>query len=249
MKSILLFLFMAITLAAYSQSTNLSTVNTVKPNKGQKMAFETNYKVHVAKFHKDDQKTSVYEIMSGEMAGYYHLVNAGRSYANFDKERPDAAAHNMDLDKTFFPLLEDTKNATFRYMDSLSIRSDVEADKFVVTVRHINPALEADYRTELAIGIKILKNVKGKFWENLSYSNWEQLWDGTDPVVVNIRGLKDGFQSLDTDFYGPAGSGFRDEYVKAYGTAAWDKRTKLNTDAIVKSEQYIMRLRKDLSSQ
>lgn len=249
MKRILLFLFMAVTLTANSQSKDLSTVNTVKPARGQKMAFETNYKAHVAKFHKDDQKTSVYEIMSGEMAGYYHLVNSGRSYADFDKERPDAAAHNADLDKTFFPLLQDTRNGTFHYLDSLSLHPDVVADKFLVTVRHINPTMEADYRTEQANSVKVLKNVKGKFWDNLSFSYYDKLWDGTDPVIVSIRALKDGFQSLDTDFYGPAGSGFRDEYVKMYGTAAWDKRTKLMQDAIVKNEQYIMRLRKDLSSQ
>jgi len=244
-----LLLLSVITLAAYSQKTELTTVNSVKPKAGQKMAFEAAYKVHVSKFHKDDNKTSVYEILSGPYAGYYQLVNSGRAYADFDKERPDAAAHSLDLDKTFFPLLEDTKNATYRFVDSLSFRTDVQADKFLVTIRHIKPSLEGDYRQELSRGVKALKNTTGKFFENYSFNTFEQLWDGTDPIVVSVRKLKDGFQSLDGDFYGPAGSNFQDEYVKLYGTAAWDKRNKLNEEALWKTEQHIMKFRKDLSSQ
>ena len=112
------------------------------------------------------------------MWAYYHLVNDGRSYADFDKERSDAAAHSLDLDKTFFPLLEDNQNGTYRYVDSLSLRSDVVADKFIVNVRWIKSSLEADYRQELAKGMESIKNLKGKFWENLSFNLFEQLWDG-----------------------------------------------------------------------
>ena len=241
-----------ITMAAYSQKTDLSTVNTVKPKKGQKMAFEAAYKVHVAKFHKTEDKLNVYEIISGDNSGYYHLVNGGRSYADLDKERADAAVHNQDLDKSFFPMLDDTKNGIYRWMDSLSFHADIQAEKFVVTVRHIKPSLEGDYRKEIMRSVMILGKLKGAFWDKLSYNVFEQLWDGTDPIVVNIRNLKDGFASLETDFYGAAKPGditFKDEYVKAYGTADWDKRVKLLEDAVVKSEQYIMKLRKDLSSQ
>jgi hypothetical protein len=77
------------------------------------------------------------------------------------------------------------------------------------------------------------------------------LWAGTDPVHVSIRALKDGFKSLEPDYYGamPAGApSFRDEYAKAYGHADWDARAKLMEDAVSKSEVYIMRLRKDLST-
>ncbi len=74
MKRTFLLLFMALSLAAFSQKTDLSTVNTVKPKLGQKMAFEAAYKAHVAKFHKAEEKISVYEIIGGEYAGYYHLL-------------------------------------------------------------------------------------------------------------------------------------------------------------------------------
>ena len=170
MKRILILLLMVTTLAAYSQTTaptNLqSTVNTVKPKLGQKMAFEAAYKVHTAKFHKADEKISVYEILSGENAGYYHLVNSGRSYADMDKERSDAAVHSLDLDKSFFPLLEDTKNGTYRFIDTLSLKPEVEANSFVVSVNHLKQGLNiGDYRRELSRAVKTFKKLKGSFFE------------------------------------------------------------------------------------
>jgi len=257
MKKIFLLLLMATTLTVFSQQAqqtkDLATVNTVKPKPGQKMAFEAAYKLHIAKFHKAEEKLTVYEILSGEYAGYYHLVNSGRAFEDFDKERPDAAAHSLDLDKTFFPLLEDTKNGTYRFMDSLSLRPEVEAEKFVVNIGHLKQGLViADYRRELARGIKINKNAKGPFIESLSLSYFEQLWDGSDQVTVSIRNLKDGFKSLQAGYYAPNPAGtpsFRDDYVKAYGHTAWDDRVKVLDGAVVKNETYIMKLRKDLSSQ
>ncbi len=250
MKKMILLLLSVLTVAAYSQNANLSTVNTVRPKKGQKMAFEASWKQHLAKFHKADNKQAVYEILSGPHIGSFHLVNGQRSFADMDKDRADATAHNLDLDKTFFPLLEDqSMNATYRFIDTLSYRTDVQAEKFIVNVRHIKLSMEGDYRKELARGVKLLSKTTGKFFENLSFATFEQLWDGSDPIVVNIRNLKDGYQSLDMEFYGPMGNSFKDEYIKAYGTAEWDKRTKLLDDAVVMNEVYIMKLRKDLSSQ
>ena len=255
MKQFLLLLFMGATLAAYSQKKDLATVNTVKPKKGQKMAFEAAYKAHVAKFHKADEKISVYEILSGENAGYYHLVNAERAYADFDKARPDAAAHDMDLDKTFFPLLDDTRNGTYRFMDSLSLRPEVQAEAFVVSVNHLKQGLAAaDYRRELSRGLKINRAATTGFISTISFTFHEQLWDGSDQVTVTIRNLKGGFAELEPPANPPAAAPagtptFRDEYTKAYGYDAWDARVKLLDGAVVKTEQYIMKLRKDLSSQ
>ena len=253
MKRTFLLLFMALSLAAFSQKTDLSTVNTVKPKLGQKMAFETAYKVHVAKFHKADEKMSVYEITSGEYAGYYHLVNSGRSYADMDKDRADATAHSMDLDKTFFPYLEDTKNGTYRMIDSLSLRPEVMADKFVVTVRHLKMDLNfGDYYRELGRGVRINKKMKSGFYDNLSFTLFDQLWDGSDQVTVSIRNLKDGFKSLEPNYYGanpPGTPSFRDEYVKEYGHTDWDERVKVMEGAVVKTEVYTMKRRADLSSQ
>ena len=253
MRKILLLLFVGASLATYSQKTDLATVNTVKPKKGQKMAFESVYKKHVAMFHQGDQKTSVYEILSGTYTGYYHLVNSGRSYADFDKERADATAHSLDLDKNFFPLLDETMNGTFRFVDSISLRPDVQAESYVVTVRHLKMGIVAgDYYRELSRAVKILSTMKGGFFENLSFTVHSQLWAGSDQVTVSIRNLKDGFKSLEQDYYGVAPAGapnFREAYEKTYGFDAWDARVKILDAAVEKTEQYIMKFRKDLSSQ
>ncbi len=253
MKQIILLLFSVTSMAAYSQKANLSTVNTVKPKKGMKMAFEAAYKQHVAKFHKADNKLSVYEILSGPYLGYYHLVNSDMSYSDLDKERADATEHSLDLDKTFFPYLEITMNATYRLMDTLSLRPISETDKFSVWVRHLKTSLNMeDYRRELGRGVKIMAKLKSGFYEKLSFAFFEQIWDGTDQVTVSVRNLTDGFASLDPKYYpdAPAGTpSFRDEYAKEYGHAAWDARVKIMDGATEKLEMYNMKLRKDLSSQ
>jgi hypothetical protein len=253
MKKLFFLMVIFITVSAHSQKTDLTTVNTVKPKKGQKMAFEAAYKVHITKFHNAVEKLNVYEILSGPYAGYYHLANAGRSFSDFDKERADANSHNLDLDKTFFPYLEETMNGTFRLIDSLSYTPTLSAERFVVTVNHLKQGLDInDYRRELARAIKINKMSKAPFFANLSTAFYEQLWDGSDQVTVSIRSLKDGFKTLEPGFFPstPEGSpGFRELYTKEYGNDAWDERVKFLEGVVVKSEQYIMRLRKDLSSQ
>lgn len=246
---------MATIMTTYAQKADLATVNTVKPRNGQKMAFETAYKAHIAKFHGANNKINVYEILSGPNAGYYHLVDPPMTYADLDKERADAVAHNLDLDKSFFPLLEDTRNGTYQTIDSCGIRpagagGTVEA--FAVTVRHLKEGLNIQsYRRELARAAKLRTAQKSPFWENFSATYYEQLWDGSDQVTVTVRSLKDGFKSLAANFYpadAPGGPSFRDEYSKKYGNEAWDDRVKLLEDAVVKTEQYIMRWRKDISS-
>lgn len=248
---------MASTLAVYAQSPvpvkDLTTVNTVRPKKGQKMAFEAAYKAHVEKFHKSAQQIAVYEIISGSNSGSYLIVNSGRSFEDLDKERPDATVHNVDLDKTFFPYLEETMNATYRYMDSLSFRPDTTAEKFVVNVSHLKQGLNInDYRREIGRTVRVYMMLNTPFWNNFSRAYYEQLWDGSDQVTVSVRSLKEGFKSLEQNYYGPAPTGspsFRDMYAKTYGHTAWDERVKLLDSSEVKTEVYLMKLRKDLSSQ
>jgi hypothetical protein len=253
MKKIFLLVLIASSFSVYAQKT-LTTVNTVKPKKGQKMAFEAAYKVHVAKFHPSGDGIAVYEILSGPHMGKYHLAGPYSAFEDFDKERPDAAAHNLDLDKNFFPYLEETENATYRFIDSLSINPafGAGAEKFQVTVRHLKMgANQTNMRREASRTAKVAKNMKTRFWENLSVSVFDMQWDGSDQTMVEIRSLKDGFKSLEQNYYGasPAGSpSFRDEYVKMYSHTDWDTRVKDLDGMNEKVEIYIMRLRKDLSS-
>jgi hypothetical protein len=251
MKKLIFLFFAFITLAGHSQKSVISTVNTVKPKAGQRMAFEAAYKLHIAKFHKTDEKMSVYEIMTGTHSGCYLLVNGGRSFEDFDKDRADANAHYLDLDKNFYPYLETAVNGNYRFVDSLSFRPQMQAEAFTVFVRHIKPTMLADYRVQMARGVKVITNLKSGMWDSYSVGVFDLLWAGSDPTIVTVRNLKDGFKSLETDFYGPmaaVNSSFRDEYVKQFGTLEWDKRQKFLDEAVISSEQYIMKLRKDLSS-
>ena len=252
MKTSLSFVFLFATLFAYAQKEDLITVNTVRPKKGQRMAWETAWKGHVAKFHAGTEKTNVYQILSGPNTGFYHIVGPVGTFAGLDKQRPDAEVHNLDLDKTFFPMLEETINGSYQSIDSLGIRPGAAAEAYVVTVRHLKEGLSIqDYRKELSRNAKIRITQKSALWESISTNYYEQLWDGSDQVTVTIRNLKDGFKSLAQGYYpvDPPGSpSFRDLYSKAYGNEAWDARVKLLDDAVVKTEQYIMKYRKDLSS-
>ncbi len=244
---------MVITIAAYSQKKDLVTVNAVKPKMGQKMAFEAAYKLHVAKFHKTDEKIAVYEILTGENAGTYLLVNSQGSFADFDTDRSDATAHKLDLDKNFFPLLSETKNSIYRYVDTLSIRPEVVAESFLVTRTYLKQGITMnDYYKEINRNVKIAGMLKGGFFENLATSYFDQLWDGSHQVTVSSRKLKEGFKSLEPGYFAPAPQGsptFRDEYVKLFGYDAWDARVKILDNAVSKTEVYLLKLRKDLSSQ
>lgn len=252
MKIISVLLLLAASVSAFAQKADIWTVSTVTPKSGQRMAWEAAYKTHIAKFHGTTDKTNVYEIMSGPSSGSYHIVGAAGTYADFDTQRADAAAHNLDLDKTFFPLLGDTREGTYQTIDSCGIRSGTMADAFVVTVRHLKEGLNMqDYRRELARAAKIWSANQSPFWVNNATTYYEQLWDGSDQVTVTVRSLKDGFKSLANGFYpaAPAGTpSLRDDYVRLYGHAAWDTRVTLLEGAVVSTSQYIMKLRRDLSS-
>jgi hypothetical protein len=252
-KALFAGLIMAMALMVNGQGKTLYTVNTVKPKAGQKTAFETAWKAHLAKFHKDSDKRMVYEILSGPYTGYYHIIEGPISYADMDVQKPMSKEHGMDLDKNYFPMLEDKRmNATFRWDDSSSINYKVVADKFLVTVNHIKFGQLDETIREARRGALIIAKINpgNRFSSNV----YTQLWSGSDPVRVSIRNLKDGFKELETDYYGPNTTppdAFKNAYIKDYGQDAWDARQKLmDKNANIESrEVYIMRLRKDLSSE
>jgi len=254
MKRLLIVLPLFFLMTVTAQNNNLSTVNMSKPKNTQRTAFEAAYKKHIAQFHKGNLANQTYEILSGPNTGFYFFVNGGRSMADFDNERPDDLAHRQDLEKNFFPYMEETRGTqTYRYLDSLGVHTDVQAEKYAVSVRYLKDNVNlGDYRRELGRSARVLAKLKSPFFEHLSFGVWEQLWDGSTPVFVTIRSLKDGFKELEQGYFGPAPAGFvgfRDQYIKDYGYDAWDERVKLLDNAVEKLEQYIMKHRPDLSSQ
>ena len=71
-KTFFLWLFIAVAFFANGQGKTLYEVNFVKPKPGMRSTFEANWKAHLAKFHKTDDKRTVYEVVSGPHSGEYH---------------------------------------------------------------------------------------------------------------------------------------------------------------------------------
>ena len=254
-RSLFLWLFVAAGFFANGQGKTLYEVNVLKPKAGMKSAFEAAWKAHLAKFHKTEDKRTVYEVLSGPHNGEYHIVEGPIAYADMDTERPNAKDHGMDLEKTFSALVEpNSKNATFRRDDSSSLNSNVKAENFLVTITHVKWGMISETIREGRRGTQIFAKINPT--SRFNSTVYTQIWSGSDPVRVSIRALKDGFKELETDYYGPnplanQPNAFRDAYTKEYGYDAWDARSKvLDNNANIESrEQYIMKLRKDLSSE
>lgn len=244
---------MAAAFMANGQGKTLYTVNLVKPKAGMKAAFETGWKAHLAKFHNTSDKRTVYEVMSGPYIGYYQIVEGPISFADMDAEKPMAKEHGADLDKNYFPMLEDKRmNATYRWDDTASINPAVKAEKFVVNITHVKSDKITETIRESRRGSLITQKINPAI--RFSFNVYTQLWSGSDPVRVSVRNLKDGFKELETDYYGPntlPPNAFKDAYIKDYGQDAWDARQKLldNGANVQSREIFITRLRKDLSSQ
>jgi hypothetical protein len=252
-KTFFLWLFIIAAFLANGQGKTLYTVNVVKPKANMKSTFEARWKQHLAKFHKADDKRTVYEVMSGKHLGEFHIVEGPISYADMDKEKASSNEHSIDLEKNYFPLLEDDRwNGTYRWDDTASYNGTVKADKFFAIVTHIKygqmpGTLREAKRTSLI-------NAKLPTPSPQSSNTYFQIWSGSDPAMVTVINLKDGYKQFETDYFGPnpnPPNAFKTAYIKDYGQEAWDARSKLLDDNanIASRDVFIMRLRKDLSTQ
>jgi hypothetical protein len=251
-KQFLVWLFVAAAFSVNGQGNTLFVLNSVTPKAGSKMAFEAAWKTHAAKFHKSSDKRAVYEVLSGQHLGTYIIIEGPFSYADLDKDKPMAKEHLMDLDKNYFPLLmEDRSNAYFRLDDTASYKPSVQADKFLVISTHYRAGQLMANLKEAKRGALLQAQLPTP--SPVGYNTFVQLWAGSDPVMVVARKLKDGFASLEDNFYGTNPNppdAFKNVYIKTYGQADWDARQKLLDDPtnVVKREVYITKLRKDLST-
>lgn len=182
----------------------------------------------------------------------YHIVEGPIAYADMDKVKANAKEHGLDLEKNIIKLEDNSMNATYRWDDTASFNGKVKADKFLVTVTHVKYAQIQETTRESRRGslIQAKLNPNSQF----SYNLYTQILAGSDPVRVQIRNLKDGFKELETDYYGPnpnLPNAFKDAYIKDYGQEAWDARSKLldNNANVVSRDMFIMKFRKDLSSE
>jgi len=208
-------------------------------------AFETSLKMHMDKYHKTSDKRNVYEVTSGPESGSYVIVEGPISYADMDKTMPNAKEHGLDLEKNFSPKLEPGgNNFIARWADTLSYHGDAKADKFLLTITVVRDGKTGEYLTEIRRSILILD----KIGSPISVNTLIKQQAGSNPTVIGIRNLKDGFKELDADYSKIPPTAFRDAYVKDYGQEAWDKRLKLLVDDVVSRDLHFEKLRTDLSS-
>ncbi len=245
MKKLLCLLLCAATVTVFGQGNTLYRVNVVKPRPALQSAFEASWKMHLDKYHKTSDKRMVSEILDGPMNGGFVIAEGPISYADMDKDKPSAKNHGLDLEKNFSPKLDvNGNNSIYRWADTLSYNAAVRAEKFVVTVTVLKNGTAGEFQTELRRNVVINEKTKSPG----SYNVFIKQFSGSSPTIVTRRNLKDGFKELDSAFGPNMGTQFKDAYIKDYGQEAWDKRIKLQVDAVVSREQHLEKARPDLSS-
>ena len=247
MKKLFFTLLSVAIIDAFGQGKTLYTINIVKPKAGMKAAFEASWKLHLDKFHKTDDKRMVYEVTSGPEAGSYIIIEGPFAYADMDKDKPNAKEHSLDVDKNLSVKLEPGgMNFTLRWADTLSYNSNAIAnsDKVLITRTHVKDGKMAGYLAEVRRSALISEKLKSP----LSYSiNIKQL-AGTNPMIVTVRNLKDGFKEMEQNYFQLPPNTFREAYIKDYGQEEWDKRVKMLVDDVVSRELHFEKKRVDLSS-
>lgn len=244
MRKILVLLLTAATCTAFSQGKTIYSVSWKKPKIGMNTAFENAWKTHISKFHNGDDKRLVFEIISGDKAGYYQFVKGPMSFADMDAGKSNQSAHDMDYEKNVASKLsEESGTYYYQYLDSLTLNPGVLADKSVVTITSIKNGKMGDYRDEVKKGVMVSKSLNAPFNNN----RYQLIGAGSDPVMVSVYNLKDGFKQLEQNYFKNVPN-FRDNYITTYGFSSWEKRTDLLDDIIVKTETFFRKRRADLSS-
>jgi hypothetical protein len=244
MKKTFFFLLLAACLQGFSQGKTIYSVSHVKPKIGMTSAFESAWKAHVAKFHSGDDKRFVFEILSGDMTGYYSFVEGPFSLADMDAEKPGMAAHDQDYEKTVAPTLAaETGVNYYQYVDTLSVNANVSAEKSMVTFTHIKNGRIGDYRSELARAKAVVDKLNWPF----NSSIYQMRNSGSSPVIVSVYNLKDGFKQLESGYFKDVPN-FRDAYIAMHGFSSWQKRLDLMNEITVNTEVVMRKRRNDLSS-
>jgi len=244
MRKLILVLLTVASINAFAQGKTLYHVEMVKPKIGQVTAFESAWKAHVAKFHKDN-KRAVYEILTGDRAGYYQLVDGPSSYADMDVERKDSKAHDLDFETTVAPKIDvQSGSYTYRYVDTLSYNGNVEADKYSYTVYNLKLGKMSDLVAEMKRSMAVNTTIGSPS----SYNAYMQMFAGSAPQLVVINNLKEGFKQLEMNYFPGMTDKFKEAYIKAYSQQQWDKRSTLLSEITTSYETYLGKRRPDLSS-
>lgn len=246
----LLFLFMIMPIAGvFSQTKNLYSVGLMQPKIGQTQAFETAWKAHLTKYHNGESKRQVFEIVSGDNAGYYQLVEGPIGFADMDMETPDSKAHDLDISSTISAKIAVEKlGNTYRWLDTLSYNyKDVTAPKYIQTNYYVKPGKMPEFMNEVRRSVIINEEIKNPS----SNTSYELTYAGSKPVLVIRTALKDGFKQLEPGYLPSTTAAFKAAYINKFGQAEWDKMRASTTsiyNLINGMETMLVKHRPDLSS-
>ena len=246
----LLFLIMIMPIAGvFSQTKNMYSVGLMQPKIGQTQAFEAAWKAHLIKYHNGESKRQVFEIVSGDNAGYYQLVDGPIGFADMDKETPDSKTHDLDIYSTISPKIAVEKMGnTYRWVDTLSHNySEVTASKYMQTNYYVKPGMMPDFMKEMRRSVLINEEIKNPS----SYRAYVLTYAGSKPVLVIRTALKDGFKQLEPGYLPSTTAAFKTAYIKKYGQPEWDKMRASGTAVytlVNEVETMLVKHRTDLSS-
>ena len=245
MRKFLTFLLLAACSHSYSQSNTLFHSTMVKPKIGQAKAFENAWKTHVAKFHKSDNKRVVYEILSGDMTGYYQMVEGPSSFADMDKDNPQSAAHDLDYN-TMVASNTDSEMGHYMYrvVDSLNYNGDVNTGKYVYTIYNLKAGKMPDMIAEIMRSVAVNKSITSP----ASSMVFVKQMAGSAPQMVIVSNLKDGFKQLEQNYFAGLNDKFKNAYIQMHSQALWDKRQTFLQDNTESYASYLVKRRDDLSS-
>ena len=247
MRKFLFFLLLTGTVNSFAQTKSLVSVLMVKPKIGKQQKFEEAWVAHLKKYHQADTTNhrAVFEIVSGTRTGCYYITDGNLSWADMDVERSTDKAHDMDYASTVASTIEsESGDIIYRWADTLSYNPNVQATKFVITAYHCKPGKQNDITDEIKRAIAVNKQINSP----MSYNGYIQTLSGSQPVVIIIRNLKDGFKEMDGDYYKGLNDQFKAAYIQMFGQAQWDKRTTALADLTELTEQEMIKVRPDLSS-
>ena len=246
MKATFMFMLLFAASSLFAQDSTLVQVSTVKPNARQQMTFEKMVKIHVEKFHPKKYPLYTYEVVSGPRMGSYFLVNPMVSWAFLDNPRPDHIAHEQDILNTMTPyIVDDEARDYFRFVDSLSHSTRVNATSLLFNYYYVKPGKRDEFLAEVRRGV-LINNKNNSTVSN--YRVYVKQLSNFAPVIISINSLKDGYSQLEPEYMSANNKQFKDTYIQMYGQDQWDKRMTLLPTLCDKVETELVKFRPDLST-